>query len=153
MKSLLTICLLTVAITGSGCATFGRRNRDWYSGPEEYREMTRDAINAAIHNLSPVVGRQLKWDWGRDAIEIRLTDPDGWSRGHPYFVRTIDDHTVTAHGRAVPYYVLVPRGFGLGTFRHEVAHIVMFKNGNTDVDYHHSLEYFRRNIRGNVWNQ
>ena len=153
MKSLLTICLLTVALTGSGCATFGRRNRDWYSGPEEYRQAVEDAINAAIHNLSPVVGRQLKWDWGRDRIEVRMVQPDGVSQGHPYFRRTIGGHTIVAHGRAIPGQIMLPHGFGRGTLRHEVAHAVLFANGNTDVDYHHSLEYFRRNIRGNVWNQ
>ena len=153
MKNLLTIFLLTCVLAGSGCAVFGRRDRDWYDGPEEYREDVKNAIDAAIHNLSPVVGRQLKWDWNRNRIEVRMVQPDGVSQGHPYFRRTVGGHTIVAYGRAIPGQIMLPYGFGRGTLRHEVAHVVLFANGISDVDYHHTLEYFKRNTRGNVWSR
>jgi hypothetical protein len=137
--------LILAACILSGCSTLGRK-RDWYEGPAELREPTRAAINAAIHHLSRETGMNLKWDWSRDRIEIRLVAPEGQSGWGPVIYRETRNGRQSVLGYAIPGLVVMPRGHGMGTLRHEVGHVVMIKNGNTDQDYHHSLEFFRRNL-------
>jgi hypothetical protein len=130
-----------VMLTVTGCSTFGRK-RDWYDGPAELREPTREAINHAIHHLSRETGRDLKWDWNRNTIRIRIIQPDRQGPLGPTNVWNGQN----VLGRAIPGEIILPVGFGQGTFQHEIGHVVMFANGITDTDYHHSLNYFKRNI-------
>ena len=75
---LIALCIINL----QGCFLSGRYNHDWYSGPQAHKEETRRAINTVLHHSKG----QLKWDWNKHSVHIRIVKPAGKLRGKPYIM-------------------------------------------------------------------
>ena len=141
MKTILSTILLCAILLSGGCRSI-RGKSDWYSGPEEYRGATEHAINNALAELPREVGRPLKWDWSRNRVALNVIEPTHYVRGIPQLTRS--DGLKAGGWANSSGRITVPRGFRMGTIRHEAGHVVLFANGFPDGNQHHQFPYFSR---------
>jgi hypothetical protein len=134
-RALLAVILLTLAACKSG------GERSWYSGPAELKAQTEHGINAALAELPREIGRPLKWDWSRDRVTVRLLAAAGRSNGWPT-IKMPNGQQV--YGYTIGNVIYLPNGFERRTLIHECGHVVLFRNGNADIAWHHSLPFFKR---------
>jgi hypothetical protein len=137
VRCFLGLALVVLLVSSPGCAT--RRASDWYNGPAELKEPVRQAVNLALAELPPEVGRPLRWDWNRNRINVRVVDPVGMMYGEPYIISPSGNRVT---GLAYPSSITLPRGFKLAALRHEVGHVVLFANGKHGD--HHIYPFFDR---------
>ena len=146
LYALTLAALLALLLVNSGCAVFGGRSRDWYNGPSEYKEATRNAINISIAELSAELGRPLKFRWDKDQITVNVPPPDGHVHGIPA-VRN-PHHGGLVWGYAAGRRAVVPAGHRPSALVHEVGHVVMHVNGMQSIDpeTHHRMapRFFRK---------
>ena len=131
---------LLILLAFAGCKSTG--SRDWYSGPAEVKPYTQDAINTALAELPRDTKTTLKWDWGSNRVNVKIVPATGKAYGQPT-LRAPDGDQV--YGYAIGNTVYLPVGFHSKTLLHEIGHVVMYANGNTDANWHHSLSFFKRN--------
>ena len=131
---------LVVLLAFAGCKSSG--SRSWYSGPEEHKIATMRAIDTALVELPRDIGRPLKLDWTRNRVNVKVVPATGKAYGQPT-LRAPDGDQV--YGYAIGNTVYLPVGFHSKTLLHEIGHVVMYANGNTDANWHHSLSFFKRN--------
>lgn len=141
MKKALPYILLCTILLSGGCRSM-RGGGDWYSGPEEHRVAMEHSINNALAELPREVGKPLKWDWKQRRVTLRVIEPSHYTRGIPQV--TLPDGRKAGGYAFANGTIVVPRGFRLGTLRHEGGHLVLFANGMPDGNVHHGYPYFRR---------
>lgn len=116
----LALALLLIA---SGCVS--RRSRDWYSGPEEHRDATQDAINTGLAELPRELNSPLKWNWTRNRVHLNVVPPTHFTRGIPQIIMPGGE---PSGGYATAYEITLPIGFRPATIIHEAGHVVMYQN-------------------------